>query len=806
MNTMTAPPMDGMASRGRSSTLDKMRGHAPQGSRLNESSSSSRPPSFGSSMRNVRKRHSFFGGSSSDASSARNFPVQHPATYSQPSTQVQHTPARPPTAMSSDQSYRRKAEPLESIRNSIFGARKKPSGPTSRYRGDSNTLPFARNGRFSPEALQWSREHFRSEEECKILEGKSRIRKLTHSSDYKYLRKQSISPPFNFQHVTHTARTQLPALETVDEKDLPGQFWSVSAYQRPRRHLNGIKADDLHQKYQHSGSPTGSSPNSRPISPLPTLTIPTEPAGDRPHIATPTSAISSLDETMFDEVRDTRFDLNEASKPMVQPAKRNFGYPKRFSSLGAPNKLQHRTGVPPQDPTTVYESNSSSETSVTQSESPHHAPRSPENAEALGTVLEVPERPRPEDILYRSTQPLPSVPVQTIAKRSSQGSLRSAYLKRSSMTSTTTPVEKQTSPKSKRSSHSSRSSPKSVARSSSSDWRELSALSDTTWEDDVDFCYDQEAEATCDFNWDFSRTYQPSQSGSGVWPSAESYYGTSPTVSNESSTSLKYQSSNDNIAERRCSQMMNQHKRGSSVGHRGFLAARKNSSADLISQANLIPAPISITRNSTQVSILSPVFSVTGADDDTPKTPLTPGTLHFTGVNTEYLSDPESYRTSDGSRHRKSSSYDSYESSAKPPAANVFQGRDPTRWSVASASSLPDLMHSRPKSKLSFSKTVVSRPLESLPQSPGIQETLSEVYESTNMPRASQIEPVRNAFVVPLPQHPGERAVVQGAGGVARAAPRSRAGTPARFSRVFQPAAESVQSVQESSRAGPEWI
>jgi hypothetical protein len=144
------------------------------------------------------------------------------------------------------------------------------------------------------------------------------------------------------------------------------------------------------------------------------------------------------------------------------------------------------------------------------------------------------------------------------------------------------------------------------------------------------------------------------------------------------------------------------------------------------------------------------------------KVPLTPGTPFYpnTYMNAEFLSDPESCRNSGSTRHRKSSSYESHESAARPLHSTT---RETTRWSVASASSMPDLMHSRSKSKMMLAKSVISAPLESLPQSPPYEKD-PPLEDSTIVPRELRTQPARSSFVMRRPQTPSDRAILQHAG------------------------------------------
>ena len=60
--------------------------------------------------------------------------------------------------------------------------------------------------------------------------------------------KHSISGPYNFQHLTHTAAHQAKALRSANEHDLVTEFSAIRASQAPRPELKGIKADSLEER------------------------------------------------------------------------------------------------------------------------------------------------------------------------------------------------------------------------------------------------------------------------------------------------------------------------------------------------------------------------------------------------------------------------------------------------------------------------------------------------------------------------------------------------------------------------------
>lgn len=616
--------------------------------------------------------------------------------------------------------------------------------------------------------------------------------------DERHLTKQAISPPFNFMHVTHTEKSKLPALDTVDEKDLPGEFWSVSAYQRPRRHLHGIKAEDLRKKRPPREmspiSPVSTNTNRPPVSPI------VEDAFDNvpPVIPQRSKRMTPLDETMFDGISHTIFDTEDGVLSL-EPAKQVVRYPKRYSSLNALDELSKAAGEEPSANTFYESSSNASEDPGSRTVSPNIVDDQPDKsklpASNIDILADVPNFPLP---------PLPN-------KRPSQNQFKK-FMAPSGAPNISVVIPQPVSPRSKRSSRSLKSSLKSPTFSPHSDSRNSMTFFDVNnWEDDVDFYYEQGAESTCDFNWDIVGAPRKlsAQTDSSQLSIPQSYHAVSPAVSNDSTSSFRFRESNtstETIAERRKSRVAqppSHHRRGSSVasvGHRGFLAARK-SSTDLTALAeNATLPPIQISANSARVSVLSPVFSVTGADDEPQKLPFTPDALkfpRFDSVITDNLSDPESNRNSGSSKHRKSSSYGSHESTARPPPNAA---KESNRWSVASVSSLPDLLHPR-RSKTFLSKTIISAPLETLPQSPPIE--MDGAQESTVVPRELQSQPVRNSFVMRRPQHSGDRAAMQAAGRMVQR--RSiRPETGQRMSTIIQ--TPDGLAVPEATKTGPQWI
>ena len=73
----------------------------------------------------------------------------------------------------------------------------------------------------------------------------------------------NISHPFNFQHLTHTTPNHVKKIEETNSNDLVSEFSAIRAAQAPRRELQGIKTTEIQKGgfyYEASGSETSSPP------------------------------------------------------------------------------------------------------------------------------------------------------------------------------------------------------------------------------------------------------------------------------------------------------------------------------------------------------------------------------------------------------------------------------------------------------------------------------------------------------------------------------------------------------------------
>ena len=272
-------------------------------------------------------------------------------------------------------------------------------------------------------------------------------------------------------------------------------------------------------------------------------------------------------------------------------------------------------------------------------------PNIPDDSETIPPVAAQVKHCSPSEVNYRAKQPLPALPLPAGSKRDSKRMTLDSQL------STSTSGETSSSrPDSRRSSH--------VRSITTVPWTSLNErgstieLSEASWEEDVDFCYEQEAESTCDFHWDenieemdggfrLSKFVPPNDGSRASALFATAAHSTSPL----------------------------QRRRSSIVGHRGFQHARTTSV--------ILEAPdheMSAHRSQEELK-------------EDPKPMFGPELMHLS-ASLGSISDSASTRTG-SSGHHKSNSCASYESGVRIPAPSS----DNRHSSIASLNSVPELMH-----------------------------------------------------------------------------------------------------------------
>lgn len=270
-------------------------------------------------------------------------------------------------------------------------------------------------------------------------------------------------------------------------------------------------------------------------------------------------------------------------------------------------------------------------------------PNIPTDSEAIPPVEAQVKHCTPSEVKYRAQQALPALPQRAGSKRDSKRMTLDSQL------SSSTSGETSSTSDSRRSSR--------VRSVVAGPWTSLNDLgstiemSEASWEEDVDFCYEQEAESTCDFHWD-----ENVEGIDGGFRLSKFL----PLPPNDGSrTSALFATSTQNTSPL-------QRRRSSIVGHRGFQHARTTSV--------IMEAPDSETPAHMPQEDSKPMFG--------------PEMMHLSS-SIGSISDNASTRTG-SSGHHKSNSCASYESGVRPAAPSSDNGHS----SVASLNSIPELMHS----------------------------------------------------------------------------------------------------------------
>lgn len=542
--------------------------------------------------------------------------------------------------------------------------------------------------------------------------------------------KHRISSPFDFQHLTHTDRHQFAALEQASENDLVAEFRAVRASQAPRRDLTGIKADDLHFSNfssenlasMDSRSPSAFSTRSPPQSPESSQEsyLPEPPRQDfsqrtvrtcrsvesfsQPAIAprshrhtqssnVPPPGASRLPLAPIDDLPEDSSDIQRFPSPTRTRSNRQSGMWAKFAPLSPAieNSASSMVNVPDFVGHAV----------TTPDDSAIH-PVSPPFTPGLEDVAEEPERfvsPRPapappmrapvsprspyfESFSFRNNQRSP------ISRSSSRGSSFTSPKSFSQRAVMTRPISQMSdtlgSPVVSRR-NSIRRAP--TVRRKSNTWRVL----EESWEDDVDFIYDNALEADCDFDWEHTSDDGAVFEDRDRTPEQHDHERPSPVVSTNTRTPLTTSDEEPTVQTR-------------------FFASSFRPSL-------LVPSPTSVPELESR-SAVSASTADTGAR--TPLeffNPLTPSLLDapefkenpsreqmYEDILADYEASDRHYPLIDASQsiasstrssRVRSSKRSSYDSSLMSFGLTSTSWGSPIRRSASSSGSLPELVHSR---------------------------------------------------------------------------------------------------------------
>ncbi|KAF2446402.1 hypothetical protein P171DRAFT_442783 [Karstenula rhodostoma CBS 690.94] len=340
--------------------------------------------------------------------------------------------------------------------------------------------------------------------------------------------KSLISSPFGFQHLTHTNRQHFAALEEATENELAVGFSAVRASQAPRRNLNGIKAQDLHSSDGSEEDLAGTERRS-------TSAMELRPPPDFiDHVIESQEPAASPESSMRPSLRQTR-SVESFSRPGVNARTHRHTQsanppPRGSSRLPAANhdaqdtvtmRTNRQSGVwdnvAPLSPTRIggllpsmaEEPDYVGHALTTPDDSAIH-PFTPPFSPALEDVAEEPERfvsPRAAPLPPNKSPKSPRSPSHASFSFSQRSPVAKSHARRDShvlpkqlnIQNAIGPVAP--TPEALASPGLSRKYPIKKppnARRKSNKWRVI----EESWEDDIDYIYDNALEAECELDWD----------------------------------------------------------------------------------------------------------------------------------------------------------------------------------------------------------------------------------------------------------------------------------------------------------------
>lgn len=375
--------------------------------------------------------------------------------------------------------------------------------------------------------------------------------------------KNRISSPFDFQHLTHTNRHHFAALEEATENELVAGFRAVRASQAPRRNLTGIKAQDIHSSNgseEDLGGTERRSLSAMELRPPPDFVD---------HVVESPDPAASPESSTRPSLRQSR-SVESFSRPGVTARThrhtQSANPPPRGSSrlpVGGHDHTQDSTTVRANRLSGVWDNAAPLSPSrmggllPSMAEEPDyvgHALTTPDNSAihpmtppfspGLEDVAEEPERfvsPRPAPLPPNKSPRSPRSPSHATFSFSQRSPTTKSHARRDShvlptqfnaqniMRPTAQVPEPLVSPALSR--RCSIRKPPSARRASNT-WRVI----EESWEDDIDYIYDNALEAECELDWDENDEAQQAHRESNAVPSTCSAK-SSPMVEGEPSLS-----------------------------------------------------------------------------------------------------------------------------------------------------------------------------------------------------------------------------------------------------------------------------
>ncbi|KAF2720568.1 hypothetical protein K431DRAFT_304216 [Polychaeton citri CBS 116435] len=650
------------------------------------------------------------------------------------------TPGRPSRAPSPSRSarsfrtvrHRKGAESLQSLRFSIFGpkTRRQRNCSTGHNTPDHAKTPYITSDAKLDEDRTYTQADFQSEHEY-----------------YLHLKKQTISPPFNFQHVTHTVRKQLPSLDKVDEKDLPARFWAVSAYQTPRKHLNGIKADDITQSW------------------LPMISRPSSVARPRSlGVSDHRSSKICHSPTQLVRYADSSISYGKLGSPVPQLQQCQAHLDKSGCALSSFSPIRSEVPGNCHDSAQPFEMVGSDDLPLRQAQTNlqdlskgvhDHSNQLTKSSEATFETAQ--DESDSTSWLWISTQ-FPQPPTHrrvdsfVAVPNPRRGHLRDDQLMRLQQPDNRSdPALKSSAAPTagKRIESFHRVSPELSV--SGTEMPNRVKDEKASWEDDIDYAYGQKLESTCNFDWAENIIAVRNKYKARATPRSQQLLFSCASTNNDSEESLASALPPIGPAFAR-SHFQVAHRTRPSVGHHGFVEARKARGEVLSRNTASVQPKLHVAADGPGERPLSPMLSIASMGDRLFS--QMPSSKTSKCTYSDCLSDPESVLTR-GSGHRKSSSCSSCES---------------FRQLSSSSSSTPDLL-SQCKLKGRFPLDMPRLGHQDQEQTPEQASGESHEQGSPELRRGSE----HGVAMTRRLETPGERAVLGAASVAAKKQQRSPA-------------------------------
>ncbi|CRG88560.1 hypothetical protein PISL3812_05591 [Talaromyces islandicus] len=339
--------------------------------------------------------------------------------------------------------------------------------------------------------------------------------------------KRIISEPYNFHHVTHTSSNQFHALDNTSSYELVDEFSAIQASQTPEPGLRGIRAQDLHSAHASSenlhdmameeernkaASPSTMSPPtspkspgrienfSRPVSrlnkplpPAPSMVPPPRSSSRQAYVDIPEPTSQAMDEYLGLNSQLSMPDYPYVRSKEVELPRMNGA--EVFYSDAAYQAPAHQNDDDAQLATAVINSYLSDLEDVPEEDQEEEEAQEEQETKDNSHVEPSPPQPLPKDDVDKKAPALTLSQPAPISRES-------VVVVQDPQLSFSEDLMSPTLPQFRPIAHSSPLSQASDAKTINHDagFEEFS----TSWDEDIDFCYEHAAEADCDFDWNRS--------------------------------------------------------------------------------------------------------------------------------------------------------------------------------------------------------------------------------------------------------------------------------------------------------------